>query len=325
MKKTLLVLSLISCTSTVFAIEGGVEADWSKNDDVIYNNCTGTVIAGNWVLSASHCQTAADTGINTKNSGHVTIASVDSHPEYLSGGVDIALWKLNTLVDTTNIHFLSMRNVNEGEFVDIVGFGETAPTLNKATLKTRTQYEGLGARRIMMDTMSQGNSLAGDSGAPFLDSDNMIVGVLAGGGDQTTDGTRLHFAQDWILEKINGWHYPTVATTPSVGGTVIITVQSLYQDSFMDNATASGDATITGGTCSGVIVDPYDICTYEVSSNGYEGFVTLDSTQKITINKGRVKPVSPPQTTPETGSSGGGALGFLSLIGLFGVSFIRRK
>ena len=323
MKKTLLALSLLGLSGSAIAIEGGTPLNWAEHDDMVHMSCTGTIISGQWVLTAAHCESVASQGVKTVNNGTL-MPQVYNHPEYMSGGVDIALWELPTLTDTTTATFLSMRNVEADEEIKISGFGQTTSNLNYAIQETREQYEGLGARRIMMDDIGQGNSLAGDSGAPFVDNNGLVIGVLAGGGAYTTDGTRLHFARDFILDHVDGWHYPTLANTATAGGSVTVEVQSLHQASFIDNVTWSGDVTVTGGTCLGATVEPFDTCTYEIeSSNGYEGKVTLDDGQVITINKGRSEPITPPDNGGDSDSSGG-SLGFLSLLGLFGLTRLRK-
>ncbi|MDI5878045.1 serine protease, partial [Shewanella xiamenensis] len=61
-----------------------------------------------------------------------------------------------------------------------------------------------------------GTTAAGDSGAPYSDSEGFIDGIHDWGAiDQETginaSGSRVEYAKDWILETINGWHSPTLA------------------------------------------------------------------------------------------------------------------
>ena len=323
MKRTLLALSLLGLSGNALAIEGGTPLNWAEHDDMVHMNCTGTIISGKWVLTAAHCEPAANKGVKTANNGTLK-PQVYNHPDNLTGGVDIALWELPTHTDTTVTTFLSMHNVEAGEEIKISGFGQTAPNLNYAIQISKNQKEELAARRLFLELAEQGGVLPGDSGSPMTDKNNLVIGILATGGAEIgATGTRLHFARNFILEHVDGWHYPTLANTATAGGNVTVEVQSLHQASFIDNVTYSGDVTVTGGSCLGATVESFDTCTYEIeSTNGYEGKVVLDEGQVITVNKGRAKPVEPPK--PDEGGSSGGSLGFLSLLGLFGLTRLRK-
>lgn len=333
MKKTLLALSLISVSNFSSAIQGGVSVNTVDHPSLVEMNCTGTIIGGMWVLTAAHCSWETAGGLrpvnllgSTMNQSHTAnTLEMINHPQWeIDKTIDIGLWKLAGKPDVNKINFLSMSPISIDDNITIFGFGQTRPILNYAIQKIIPL--GMTEDNFSSLNIGKGDTQSGDSGGPVFNDNNLIVGVTQAGNAQNTGSVtaRLNMAHDFILSTINGWHYPTLANTSTTGGSVTIEVQSLHADSVIDNATASGDATITGGTCSGATVQPYDICTYTVASNGYEGTVTLDGDQKITINKGRTKPVTPPTPEPEQGSSGG-ALGSLGL--LFGVilGFTRRK
>ena len=126
-----------------------------------------------------------------------------------------------------------------------------------------------------------------------------------------------------LLETINGWHSPSIANTDAAGGTMTIKVQSLHMEDFIDNATTSGDAFTVGGDCVGEIVEPFEICTYEIeSSNGHEGTLILNAGLTVTIDPGRDEaPIEPGPDDGDCSSS----LGLLSLPGLSGWGFSPPK
>jgi len=310
MKKILLTLGLLGLSSHVSAIENGTAVSASSHPDLVEMNCTGTVISGDWVLTAAHCDNTQVKLIGSSDNNRVAIVTkrID-HPEYIDDMVDISVWKLDHKIGMNSIKFLAPDiEVLAGKNVTTLGFGQTEKQLNYAINETTDSSQ---ANKLTVIDIGEGIRVAGDSGSPML-FDGKIVAITK----TPKTGTKLSYAKDFILNNIDAWHYPTLAVTN--GGNVTVEVQSLHRDTFIDNATASGDATITGGSCFGATVEPFDTCTYEIASNGYEGTVTLDADQVITINKGKV------ETTPPSSGDSGGSLGWLSLLCL-GLVRVKRK
>jgi hypothetical protein len=289
-------------------------------------SCTGTVIAGKFILTAAHCSN--DDYIRfSDNTMTSSIARADHKDSSLSGAqVDVSLWTLPTNRNLTQIHYFADLNnknlVANNEKLHLFGFGSTnydEQPLHYATVKA--SFDSIRLQVIDGNPIGQGSGIDGDSGGAWLNKDHQIVAInksIIGNDDGTTTtfGTNLHYAKDFILETIDGWHYPTLANTSN--GVATIKIQSLHVSSTVDSAYTSGDATITGGTCRTMnSVSAFQTCTYEIESQGGIGTLHLSDNESITINK--------PTVTPDSGGSDGGSLGFLSIIGLLGLGFIRRK
>ncbi|OCH37367.1 trypsin-like serine protease [Aliivibrio fischeri] len=328
-----------------YAIENGTSVAWDSynNDDIIKlysadekNACSGTLIAGKYILTAAHCVIEHDgnhniiSKIKTAREQQYQIVEPNAHLDYgieESNWHDLAFAELSHSVDTTRIHFFA--NLTKNVFVDeapirIFGFGSTKEYLHYADF-TMTDLGKNPDDRLDGKMVTQAHTIYGDSGAAWL-SDDRIVAVHKGSAHYT-DGHRETYStnlsnsdsSNFILETINGWHYPTLAYTSNGKGT--ITVQSLHRGPITDSATFSGDVQIVGGTCyDGHSVTPYETCTYEIESSGGQGSIVLgqasDGTDEIIhINK----------PMPTSNDAEGGSLGVFGLLLLSGFGFIRKK
>lgn len=327
MKKTPIVLALSLLSSPVFAITNGINVDWQNDfDDMVKNNCTGMVVGGNQLLTAVHCTVL--TGITFADGTVMDAANRDDHPNYLyssSGSqYDVSVWTLPQDAKTQNVHYFANLNapsVTIGDSIKIYGFGDGTGTNNPLAYAETVVDKSASLTNTLISSQSiSGDTIQGDSGGAWF-KNNQIIGVHLGGSVLGQGGTDLHYAKDFLLEKINGWHYPTVLKGM---GTQTIKVQSLHQNAVVDAAYVAGDVTITGGTCQTLpTINAFDTCTYELNVTG-SGQLHLTTNEVIDINPVTPTPVPPPTTTPSSGGSGG-SLGFVSLLGLAVFGRLRQK
>ncbi|AAW88277.1 possible trypsin protease precursor (plasmid) [Aliivibrio fischeri ES114] len=343
MKIKNIALLMAGLSFNALAIENGTSVNWNNYDDMVKlystdnaQTCSGTLIAGKYLLTAAHClvQDNPTTKVKSTWGQQYTVITDNTHPDYdvFNGNWhDVAISELNQSIDAKTVHFfadLTKDTVKENDALRVFGFGATGEQLNYASL---TMINEVGGPQDRLDgkvitngagDITGGNTIGGDSGGAWLNKNNTIVATHKGGdwlnSVRETYSTNLHYSKQFILDTVNGWHYPTLANTSN--GTATITVQSLHVNPTVDTAYTSGDATITGGTCTTMSsVSAFKTCTYEIESQGGIGALHLTDNETISINK--------PTPTPETSGGGeeGGSLGFLSLIGLLGLGVIRRK
>lgn len=330
---TALTLSIISTSS--YAIVNGSSANWKENSNIAASSCTGLIVANKYILTAAHCNFRNNT--NHFSSGEaINATSQITHPDYNKGVKeysDFSFWVLPNLPRTETIDFLNPRTLKNGELISPKGFGGTNTELNQATMQltpnTANEYP-----LVKLSSIGSGHTISGDSGGANYDSKGYVVALTSAGNGTDTYSAQLHGAADWIKTTINGWHFQTGVNVKS-SATKTIRVQSLHTsaNNLLNTIYTSGDANIDtaaitcespeGTTSNSSTVEPFDICTIPITSNGGHGFIHLTSNEKIEVNK--PAPSKKPVAQPTGGSSSGGSTGVLSLLvmGLFGL--LRKK
>lgn len=318
--------------SNAWAVIDGEPVDWQAHDNTVQiSKCTGTRIGGLFVLTAAHCET--NVGLTWIKDAHhdeyqYIVESVYLHPNYVPNYVteDVALAKLSTPTDYAHIQFLadlSAPTYVQDAPITIDGFGglnNQPPARAHFQLHYHVQNYPFHIEAIQSNSPQL---VGGDSGSAWvMEEHNNILAVTQG---ITTDpdtqrqivgGTDLHYAADFILDTVNGWHYPTIATAK---GRTTIEVQSLHRGGAVDTAYTSGDATIVAeeSSCLTGTIAPFERCTYVIDSGGGKGSLHLSDTESVRLNSA--------SSGGSSGGDSGGSAGWATLLALLGCWHSRRK
>ncbi|MFJ8916251.1 S1 family peptidase [Amycolatopsis sp. NPDC102389] len=176
---------------TVSSAPWGAQIYWDDATAFGGFNCSGTIIAPQWVLTAKHClnKPGMHVKVGNVNLNQGTEADVDQQKAAPSG--DIALLHLTTAVSTTYMK-LGTANPANGTTNQIYGWGRTqgnnppSSVLKTANVRiTGTSSDAYGGQAIASVGIN-GSAWHGDSGGPQL-SNGVQVGVCSTGSNSGTN------------------------------------------------------------------------------------------------------------------------------------------
>lgn len=322
MKKiTILAFSIANffAASSAFAIVGGADVIESDYPQFVNFGCSGSIVAGKYILTAAHCEkTAADSVINGN-----AITNFIGNPDWVANGYDVGIATLKNIYPIDTVSFLSDVTMTD-ENVPADMYGWSTGSLKRATMLTRAPLFNV-PQALYLKFDNNGHTAAGDSGSPVLI--NHAIVSIHNGVDGSHDGdfgaitSRIEYSRDFILKTVNDWHSPTEL---KFTGDKTLEIQSLHvnptnlADRWNANSLTTGDVTVTGGTCVTDTIAPFGTCTLDVTAGAQSGAIKLTDNNIVTINRSAiVEPDTGGSTDKDNNSGGGGgSFGWLGLLAL---------
>jgi len=172
--------------------------------------CSGTVVAPQWVLTAGHCASKGGMTVRVRSLQFGTGDQVNVDQEQVSPSADLALLHLDTPVKATAVK-LATADPKVGAINEIYGWGMTAPgsapaeTLKVAKVKV-TALDCVDAVQgpAICSTGINGSAYNGDSGGPEMAA-GQEVGVCSTGDDNAKSQQYASIAANrtWIQQVAN--------------------------------------------------------------------------------------------------------------------------
>ena len=199
---------------TVQRIVNGTQTNGYEAVGIVNDQCTGTLIAPNAVLTAAHCVEGMSASNGSFEVGGQTYSTKSFHV-HPNADADLAVMILNEDVQGITPYQLNRTTPYVGQMLTLVGFGATGNGNSGHNGSFGVKHEGqtpidqITNDLIIwnFDNNNESNTAPGDSGGPAfveLDGQLFIAGVTSGGdradaaiGDTSYDG-RVDSFVNWI-------------------------------------------------------------------------------------------------------------------------------
>lgn len=195
----------------IFGGEEAGSAPWAAQvswDRVGYQ-CSGTLVAPSWVLTARHCANKGGMSVQvgSPNLGEGTRVTVDSATIDPAG--DLALLHLSRAVEEPTVG-LADRDPKVGSINSILGWGKTSPDSGPSDVlkRARVRVTGVGCvdafgGKAICSAGITGSAFNGDSGGPEMAGDVQVGVCSTGEPNGSQQYTSIAANRQWIREVAN--------------------------------------------------------------------------------------------------------------------------